>query len=210
RPSVQELSSRSGRPMRSPTRTGCGKRACMRSAGVIGFFFSSMPVGGTMAWASTIAAVELSAAGAAFVGVSKKSVKPITVSSLRMSKFSRSRTPREFVMRLYLRGAFCKHRVRVARMIQRAGSILMAAPPVKSIARQAGRLHPLPVRVMHWTNAVAIFIMIGSGWRIYNDDVIFGWLHFPDTVVIGKWAQYGLQWHFFGMWIFVINGIAYL
>jgi thiosulfate reductase cytochrome b subunit len=169
-----------------------------------------MPVGGTMAWASTIAAVELSAAGAAFVGVSKKSVKPIAVSSLRMSKFSRSRTPREFVMRLYLRGAFCNHRVRVARMIQRAGSILMAPPPVKSIARQAGRLHPLPVRVMHWTNAVAIFIMIGSGWKIYDDDVIFGWLHFPDFVVIGKWAQHGLQWHFFGMWIFVINGLAYL
>ena len=86
----------------------------------------------------------------------------------------------------------------------------MAAPPVKSIARQAGRLHPLPVRVMHWTNAVAIFIMIGSGWKIYDDDVIFGWLHFPDVVVIGKWAQHGLQWHFFGMWIFVINGLVYL
>jgi thiosulfate reductase cytochrome b subunit len=86
----------------------------------------------------------------------------------------------------------------------------MAAPPVKSIARQAGRLHPLPVRVMHWTNAVAIFIMIGSGWKIYDDDVIFGWLHFPDFVVIGKWAQHGLQWHFFGMWIFVINGLFYL
>ncbi len=86
----------------------------------------------------------------------------------------------------------------------------MAAPPVKSIARQAGRLHPLPVRVMHWTNAVAIFIMIGSGWKIYDDDVIFGWLHFPDAVTIGKWAQHGLQWHFFGMWIFVINGLFYL
>jgi thiosulfate reductase cytochrome b subunit len=63
---------------------------------------------------------------------------------------------------------------------------------------------------MHWINALAIFIMIGSGWKIYNDDVLFGWLHFPDSVVIGKWAQYGLQWHFFGMWIFVINGLCYL
>ena len=63
---------------------------------------------------------------------------------------------------------------------------------------------------MHWINAVAIFIMIGSGWKIYNDDVIFGFLHFPDAVVIGKWAQYGLQWHFFGMWIFVLNGLVYL
>jgi thiosulfate reductase cytochrome b subunit len=71
-------------------------------------------------------------------------------------------------------------------------------------------LHPLPVRIMHWTNALAIFIMIGSGWKIYNDDVILGWLHFPNPVVIGKWAQYGLQWHFFGMWIFVINGLCYL
>ncbi len=72
------------------------------------------------------------------------------------------------------------------------------------------RLHPLPLRIMHWINAVAIFIMIGSGWKIYNDDVIFGILHFPDWIVIGKWAQYGLQWHFFGMWIFVLNGLAYL
>jgi thiosulfate reductase cytochrome b subunit len=85
----------------------------------------------------------------------------------------------------------------------------MSTPEVKSTARNK-RLHPMPLRITHWTNAVAIFIMIGSGWKIYNDDVIFGWLHFPDSVVIGKWAQYGLQWHFFGMWIFVLNGLAYL
>jgi thiosulfate reductase cytochrome b subunit len=86
----------------------------------------------------------------------------------------------------------------------------MSASAVKSLARHERRLHPLPLRIMHWTNAIAICIMIGSGWKIYNDDVIFGWLHFPDAVVIGKWAQYGLQWHFFGMWIFVLNGVAYL
>jgi len=90
----------------------------------------------------------------------------------------------------------------------------MATPPKPTAPKptppQEHRLHPLPLRVMHWINAVAIFIMIGSGWKIYNDDAILGWLHFPDSVVIGKWAQYGLQWHFFGMWIFVINGLAYL
>jgi thiosulfate reductase cytochrome b subunit len=97
----------------------------------------------------------------------------------------------------------------------------MSTPAVKSRAPEIApkraakparpaRLHPLPLRVMHWINAAAIFIMIGSGWKIYNDDVILGWLHFPDWIVIGKWAQYGLQWHFFGMWIFVLNGIAYL
>src|SRR5246500_2391862 len=82
-------------------------------------------------------------------------------------------------------------------------------PPTGTLQMQQV-LHPLPIRIMHWTNAVAIFIMIGSGWKIYNDDVILGWLHFPDSIVIGKWAQYGLQWHFFGMWIFVLNGLAYL
>jgi thiosulfate reductase cytochrome b subunit len=95
----------------------------------------------------------------------------------------------------------------------------MSAPAVKSLTpeiaprrapEKPARLHPLPLRIMHWINAIAIFTMIGSGWRIYNDDVLFGWLHFPDFLVIGKWAQYGLQWHFFGMWIFVLNGIAYL
>jgi thiosulfate reductase cytochrome b subunit len=72
------------------------------------------------------------------------------------------------------------------------------------------RLHPAPLRIMHWTNAVAMFIMIGSGWKIYNDEVIFGWLHFPEFLTIGKWAQHGLQWHFLGMWIIVLNGIAYV
>ena len=86
----------------------------------------------------------------------------------------------------------------------------MSTAAFKSTAFGRARLHPLPLRIMHWINAVAVFIMIGSGWRIYNDDVLFGWLHFPDFLVIGKWAQYGLQWHFFGMWIFALNGLAYL
>jgi thiosulfate reductase cytochrome b subunit len=86
----------------------------------------------------------------------------------------------------------------------------MSAPSNGSASAKVRRLHPLPLRIMHWTNAVAIFIMIGSGWKIYNDDVILGFLHFPDSLVMGKWAQYGLQWHFFGMWIFVLNGLAYL
>jgi len=63
---------------------------------------------------------------------------------------------------------------------------------------------------MHWINAVAVFIMIGSGWKIYNDEVIFGWLHFPDAITIGRWAQHALQWHFFAMWIIVLNGLAYV
>jgi thiosulfate reductase cytochrome b subunit len=66
------------------------------------------------------------------------------------------------------------------------------SPPYKPTARQRARLHPMPLRIIHWINAVAIFNMIGSGWRIYNDDILFGWLRFLDFLVIGKWAQYGL------------------
>jgi thiosulfate reductase cytochrome b subunit len=86
----------------------------------------------------------------------------------------------------------------------------MIATHVKSNARHGLRLHPLPVRIMHWINAFAMIIMIMSGWKIYNDDVIFSWLRFPDAITLGTWAQHGLQWHFFGMWIVVLNGLAYL
>jgi len=74
----------------------------------------------------------------------------------------------------------------------------------------ARRLHPWPVRVMHWTNAVAMIIMIGSGWGIYNDSVIFHFLHFPQWLRIGSWAAESLLWHFAAMWLLAINGLAYL
>jgi thiosulfate reductase cytochrome b subunit len=86
----------------------------------------------------------------------------------------------------------------------------MSAVYVSSNARHGLRLHPLPVRVMHWVNAAAMIIMIMSGWKIYNDDIILSWLRFPDAITLGTWAQHGLQWHFFGMWIVVINGSVYL
>ena len=83
-------------------------------------------------------------------------------------------------------------------------------------------LHPVAIRLMHWINALAMIIMIGSGWKIYNDSVIFSWLRFSDAVTLGgdpdlalklhgNGGQSGaLQWHFLGMWILVINGVVYL
>ena len=85
----------------------------------------------------------------------------------------------------------------------------MSETYVKSLARHR-RLHPLPLRIMHWTNAIAMIVMIGSGWKIYEDEVLFGWLHFPNSVTIGGEAQGALQWHFFGMWIMMLNGLAYI
>jgi thiosulfate reductase cytochrome b subunit len=80
----------------------------------------------------------------------------------------------------------------------------------KSRGQHQSRLHPLPLRLMHWTNAVAMILMITSGWAIYNDEVIFGWLHFPNWITIGNGPEGALQWHFLAMWILVANGIAYL
>ena len=78
------------------------------------------------------------------------------------------------------------------------------------MSRKRPRLHPLPIRLMHWINAAAMIVMIGSGWKIYNDEGIFGWLHFPQEIVLGIWAQHALQWHFAAMWVIMINGLAYL
>jgi thiosulfate reductase cytochrome b subunit len=63
---------------------------------------------------------------------------------------------------------------------------------------------------MHWINVLAMFVMIGSGWKIYQDEVLFGWLHFPDWATIGGEAQGALAWHFLGMWLLTINGVAYV
>ena len=77
-------------------------------------------------------------------------------------------------------------------------------------SKRSRRLHPLPVRIMHWVNALAMILMIGSGWKIYNDEVLFGWLHFPEWITVGGEAQGALQWHFFAMWVVMANGLIYI
>jgi thiosulfate reductase cytochrome b subunit len=72
------------------------------------------------------------------------------------------------------------------------------------------KMHPLTIRIVHWTNAVAMTVMIMSGWKIYNDEVLFGFLHFPEQIVLGVWAQHALQWHFAFMWVLTLNGLVYL
>ncbi|HWU00536.1 MAG TPA: cytochrome b/b6 domain-containing protein [Terriglobales bacterium] len=76
--------------------------------------------------------------------------------------------------------------------------------------KRTRRMHPLPLRIMHWINAISMILMVMSGWKIYNDEVIFGFLHFPDEITLGIWAQHALQWHFFIMWILMLNGLCYL
>ena len=72
------------------------------------------------------------------------------------------------------------------------------------------RLHPVPVRIMHWINVVAMFVMVTSGWGIYDDYVIIRGFAFPDAVRLGDGAESSLLWHFAGMWLLMLNGLCYL
>jgi thiosulfate reductase cytochrome b subunit len=70
-------------------------------------------------------------------------------------------------------------------------------------------IHPLWVRVTHWINALAIIIMIGSGWQIYNASPLFDFT-FSRSITIGEWLAGALLWHFAAMWLFVVNGLVYI
>jgi thiosulfate reductase cytochrome b subunit len=71
------------------------------------------------------------------------------------------------------------------------------------------RVHPLLVRLTHWINALAVLMMITSGWQIYNASPLFGFT-FPDEITLGGWLAGALQWHFAAMWLFVLNGLIYV
>lgn len=70
-------------------------------------------------------------------------------------------------------------------------------------------INPLWMRVTHWVNAVAVIIMILSGWRIYNASPIFPF-KFPPSLTMGGWLGGAIQWHFAAMWLLVLNGLIYL
>ncbi|MGJ0511770.1 cytochrome b/b6 domain-containing protein [Methylocystis sp.] len=70
-------------------------------------------------------------------------------------------------------------------------------------------IHPLFIRVTHWVNAFAIFVMVLSGWRIYNASPLFGF-EFPAGFTLGGWLAGALAWHFAAMWLLALNGFAYL
>jgi thiosulfate reductase cytochrome b subunit len=70
-------------------------------------------------------------------------------------------------------------------------------------------IHPGWVRVTHWINAIAMLLMIGSGWQIYDASPLFGFT-FPTGFALGNWLGGALQWHFAAMWLLMTNGIVYL
>jgi thiosulfate reductase cytochrome b subunit len=70
-------------------------------------------------------------------------------------------------------------------------------------------VHPAWVRVTHWVNAIAMLVMIGSGWQIYDASPLFGFT-FPRGIALGNWLAGALQWHFAAMWVLVVNGFVYV
>ncbi len=83
--------------------------------------------------------------------------------------------------------------------------------PLKTAGRPKKPLvvHTLWLRLTHWINALAILIMVTSGWQIYNASPLFAF-NFSENLTLGGWLGGGIQWHFAGMWLFGINGVFYL
>jgi thiosulfate reductase cytochrome b subunit len=84
-----------------------------------------------------------------------------------------------------------------------------ASPPMVPPMVARPLIHPRWVRVTHWINALAMLMMIGSGWQIYNASPLFGF-EFPTQITLGGWLAGALLWHFAAMWLLVINGLVYV
>ena len=69
--------------------------------------------------------------------------------------------------------------------------------------------HPRWLRLTHWLNALAVLVMVTSGWRIYNASPLYDF-SFPKGITLGGWLGGALQWHFAAMWFLAINGLVYL
>ncbi|MCU1313173.1 MAG: thiosulfate reductase cytochrome b subunit (rane anchoring protein)-like protein [Acidobacteriaceae bacterium] len=91
--------------------------------------------------------------------------------------------------------------------------------------------HPAAARWMHWLNFPVLALMIWSGLMIYwaDSDAAYLYPHRVYRVGIGGWTLFrlfpngfyeklgltfslakGLSWHFFLMWFFTLNGVAYV
>jgi thiosulfate reductase cytochrome b subunit len=103
--------------------------------------------------------------------------------------------------------------------------------PVQRATIRIERKHPLAIRWMHWVNFPVLFMMIWSGLLIYWNDSDNAYKHPHAVYRIGigpftlfrffpKWfydklhvpyhVTQGLGYHFFFMWFFALNGVAYV
>jgi thiosulfate reductase cytochrome b subunit len=87
---------------------------------------------------------------------------------------------------------------------------LVSKRNVNQPARHDVQVQPLWLRITHWINAIAIAIMVMSGWQIYNASPIFKPYTFPSSITLGGWLGGAIQWHFAAMWLLVANFAVYL
>jgi thiosulfate reductase cytochrome b subunit len=80
---------------------------------------------------------------------------------------------------------------------------LIPADPTRPV------IHPVWVRVTHWVNALAMLVLIGSGWQIYNASPLSPFV-FPPGIALGGWLAGALLWHFAAMWLLALNGLIYV
>lgn len=90
------------------------------------------------------------------------------------------------------------------------------------MAKQLEKKHPLAVRWLHWVNFPLLTLMIWSGMLIYWANPVYSiWIGnyelfkffppwFNEFLGIPFRLAEGLQLHFFFMWLFAVNGVAYV
>jgi thiosulfate reductase cytochrome b subunit len=95
-------------------------------------------------------------------------------------------------------------------------------PGQQKTIKRIVKKHPLAIRWFHWVNFPVLGIMIWSGLLIYwaNDVYKIGFgsttllKFFPDTFYKALNIPYrlseGMAYHFVFMWLFFLNGIAYV
>ena len=85
----------------------------------------------------------------------------------------------------------------------------LAASDEHTMLTPAKVIQPAWVRTVHWINAVAMVLMIMSGWQIYNASPLFDF-KFSSSITLGGWLGGALLWHFGAMWLLMVNGLVYL
>jgi thiosulfate reductase cytochrome b subunit len=85
----------------------------------------------------------------------------------------------------------------------------LAASDERTVPVTKNVIQPAWVRIMHWVNAVAVILMIMSGWQIYNASPLFNF-SFSRSITLGGWLGGALLWHFAAMWLLMVNGLVYL
>jgi len=85
----------------------------------------------------------------------------------------------------------------------------LAANDQRAVPATATVIQPAWVRIAHWINAVAMIVMIMSGWQIYNASPLFAF-KFAKSITLGDWLAGALLWHFAAMWLLMVNGLVYV